>query len=138
MVTAQWNMQEFRNHYKKLYQSYCISKNLGQNFPTSILPVTKKVYFSFFFFFRRRGGGNQVFASQAQVETKEEIFWVKLTDSIRFSSQPPISYTKSTQGINTVLWPKQSTYSLLFLFLLFLCGTKSLHHRLRLGKKFVW
>lgn len=25
------------------------------------------------------GGGNQVFASQAQVETKEEIFWVKLT-----------------------------------------------------------
>lgn len=32
-----------------------------------------------FFFFWRRGGGNQVFASQAQVETKEEIFWVKLT-----------------------------------------------------------
>ena len=33
------------------------------------------VYFSFFFFFFwRRGGGDQVFASQAQVETKEEIF----------------------------------------------------------------
>ena len=32
--------------------------------------------FLFFFF---GGGGNQVFASQAQVETKEEIFWVKLT-----------------------------------------------------------
>ena len=33
----------------------------------------------FLFYFWRRGGGNQVFASQAQVETKEEIFWVKLT-----------------------------------------------------------
>ena len=37
------------------------------------------VYFSFFFFFFGGGGGDQVFASQAQVETKEEIFWVKLT-----------------------------------------------------------
>ena len=37
------------------------------------------VYFFFFvFFFGGGGGGNQVFASQAQVETKEEIFWVKL------------------------------------------------------------
>ena len=38
------------------------------------------VYFFFFFvFFWRRGGGDQVFASQAQVETKEEMFLVKLT-----------------------------------------------------------
>ena len=35
--------------------------------------------FLFFFFLEEGGGGNQVFASQAQVETKEEIFWVKLT-----------------------------------------------------------
>ena len=32
-----------------------------------------------FLFLEEGGGGNQVFASQAQVETKEEIFWVKLT-----------------------------------------------------------
>lgn len=32
-----------------------------------------------FFFFLEERGGDQVFASQAQVETKEEIFWVKLT-----------------------------------------------------------
>ena len=33
---------------------------------------------SLLFLYWRRGGGNQVFASQAQVKTKEETFWVKL------------------------------------------------------------
>lgn len=37
------------------------------------------LFLFFFFFGGGGGGGNQVFASQAQVETKEKIFWVKLT-----------------------------------------------------------
>ena len=42
----------------------------------------------------------------------------------------------SVQHIKTVQWPKHSTHSLHLIFSLF-CGTKSLHHRLRLRKSFV-
>ena len=69
--------------------------------------------FHSFFFFR-----DQVFASQ--IKTMEEICWVTPTP-LKASFKSPIPYAKSRQ----ILCPKSLFW-----------GTKSLHHRSRLRKRF--
>ena len=79
---------------------------------------------------------DQVFASQ--IKTKEEFCWMKLTP-LRISSKVTHnSCTKSTLCSAHKDSPVAETFSTLiaFTFPLF-CGTKSLHHRLRLRKRFV-
>ena len=70
-------------------------------------------------------------------ETREEICWEKLTP-LWVSSYSPISCTKSTLCSVHKDSPVAKTINTLtaFPFPLF-CGTKSLHHRLRLRKRFV-
>ena len=70
-------------------------------------------------------------------ETREEICWEKLTP-LWVSSYSPISCTKSTLCSVHKDSPVAKTINTLtaFPFPPF-CGTKSLHHRLRLRKRFV-
>ena len=79
---------------------------------------------------------DQVFASQ--IKTKEEFCWVKLTP-LRISSKVTHnSCTKSTLCSANKDSPVAKTFSTLTAFPFPLsCGTKSLHHRLRLRKSFV-
>ena len=79
---------------------------------------------------------DQVFASQ--IKTKEEFCWVKLTPLWISSKVTHYSCTKSTLCSAHKDSPVAKTFNTLtaFPFPLF-CGTKSLHHRLRLRKRFV-
>ena len=78
---------------------------------------------------------DQVFASQTK--TKEEICWVKLTP-LWVSSYSPISCKKSTLCSAHKVSPMAETINALTAYPFpFFSGTKSLHHRLRLRKRFV-
>ena len=79
---------------------------------------------------------DQVFASQ--IKTKEEFCWVKRTPLWISSKVTHYSCTKSTLCSAHKDSPVAKTFNTLtaFPFPLF-CGTKSLHHRLRLRKRFV-
>ena len=84
-------------------------------------PVSETVLFLFF--------RDQVFASQ--IKTKKEICWVTLT-SLRASFKSPISCAKSNTWSVHYDSPVSKTVSFLFFL-----GTKSLHHRSRLWKRYV-
>ena len=89
-----------------------------------IMTVQCPKQFHSFFFFR-----DQVFAPQ--IKTMEEICWVTPTP-LKASFKSPIPYAKS----NTQSAHKDNPESKIVLSSLF-WGTKSLHHRLRLRKRFL-
>ena len=111
-----------------LYKVHSLFSALRQSSGQNI-QHTHCIYFSSFLW-------DQVFASQ--IKTKEEICWVKLTPLWISSTVTHNSCTKSTLCSAHKDSPVAETFNTLtaFTFPLF-CGTKPLHNRLRLRKRFV-